>query len=84
MSAPVPVTQDAPRHNAARLVFVLWGFMPSVSEKQRKAMRAAAAGESTIGIPQSVGREFVEADRKKAENKRLADKQRRKQAKKRS
>lgn len=39
--------------------------MPSKTEKQRRAMRAAAAGKSTIGIPQSVGREFVAADRKK-------------------
>lgn len=37
--------------------------MPSTSEKQRRAMRAAAAGKSTIGIPQSVGREFVSADK---------------------
>ena len=37
--------------------------MPSVSEKQRRAMRAAAAGKSTIGIPRDVGREFVKADK---------------------
>lgn len=28
-------------------------------------MRAAAAGKSRIGIPQSVGREFVKADKQK-------------------
>lgn len=37
--------------------------MPSVSKKQRRAMRAAAAGHSTLGIPQRVGQEFVAADR---------------------
>lgn len=33
-------------------------------------MRAAAAGKSTIGIPKSVGKEFVKADRKKAAKRR--------------
>ncbi len=37
--------------------------MPPVSEKQRKAMRAAAAGKSNIGIPKKVGAEFSAADR---------------------
>ena len=37
--------------------------MPSVSEAQRKAMFAAAAGKSTLGIPKSVGKEFAEADK---------------------
>lgn len=36
--------------------------MPPVSEKQRKAMFAAAAGKSTIGIPKSVGKEFADSD----------------------
>lgn len=36
--------------------------MPSVSRAQQKAMHAAAAGNSTIGIPQSVGEDFSEAD----------------------
>ncbi len=36
--------------------------MPPVSQKQRKAMYAAAAGKSTLGIPKKVGREFVNAD----------------------
>lgn len=40
--------------------------MPSVSKRQARAMRAAAAGKSTIGIPKKVGKEFVKADRKKA------------------
>jgi len=35
---------------------------PPVSEAQRRAMGAAAGGNSTLGIPQSVGKEFVEAD----------------------
>ena len=36
--------------------------MPSTSGKQRNAMAAAAAGNSTIGIPQSVGKEYQMAD----------------------
>lgn len=32
------------------------------SERQRKAMHAAAAGRSTIGIPAKVGKEFVRGD----------------------
>lgn len=35
----------------------------SVSEKQHRAMEAAAHGESTLGIPKSVGEEFVEKDK---------------------
>ena len=34
--------------------------MPAVSEKQRRAMWAAANGKSNLGIPKSVGKEFVE------------------------
>lgn len=44
--------------------------MPSKTPKQRRAMRAAAAGHSTLGIPQSVGREFVAADRKAVKRKK--------------
>ena len=36
--------------------------MPPVSEKQRAAMHAAAAGQSTLGIPRSVGKEFAASD----------------------
>lgn len=36
--------------------------MPAVSEKQRRAMFAAASGHSTLGIPKSVGKEFVGKD----------------------
>lgn len=35
---------------------------PPVSERQRRAMRAAAGGSSALGIPKSVGEEFSEAD----------------------
>jgi hypothetical protein len=35
---------------------------PPVSEAQRRAMYAAAEGRSTLGIPQSVGKEFVGRD----------------------
>jgi 8-oxo-dGTP pyrophosphatase MutT (NUDIX family) len=36
--------------------------MPAKSEAQRKAMYAASEGRSTLGIPASVGKEFVGAD----------------------
>lgn len=35
--------------------------MPIVSEAQRRAMYAAKAGHSTLGIPKSVGTDFVAA-----------------------
>ena len=53
--------------------------MPSVSAKQERAMRAAAAGKSTLGIPQEVGEEYVKADKRKRE---LANRQRRKASRK--
>ena len=41
--------------------------MPSKTPRQARAMRAAAAGKSTLGIPKKVGKEFVKADtRRKA------------------
>jgi hypothetical protein len=36
--------------------------MPSVSGAQHRAMEAAKHGESTLGIPQSVGADFSAAD----------------------
>jgi 8-oxo-dGTP pyrophosphatase MutT (NUDIX family) len=36
--------------------------MPATSEKQERAMHAAAEGHSTLGIPEKVGKEFVAAD----------------------
>ena len=36
--------------------------MPAVSEAQRKAMGAAASGNSTLGIPKKVGEEFIKVD----------------------
>ena len=36
--------------------------MPAVSEAQRRAMFAAAKGNSNLGIPKSVGQEFAKAD----------------------
>jgi hypothetical protein len=33
--------------------------MPIVSEKQKGAMYAAAAGKSTLGIPKKVAKEFI-------------------------
>jgi hypothetical protein len=44
--------------------------MPSKSEKQAKTMRAAAHSKEfakKVGIPQDVAKEFVDADKKKAE-----------------
>ena len=35
--------------------------MPIVSEAQRRAMYAAKAGHSTLGIPKDVGADFVAA-----------------------
>jgi hypothetical protein len=37
--------------------------MPPRSQQQRKAMYAAAAGKSTLGIPKSVGKEFTASDK---------------------
>ena len=37
--------------------------MPNLSEAQRRAMAAAANGKSTLGIPKSVGKEFMAADK---------------------
>ena len=36
--------------------------MPSVSRAQQRAMFAAKAGHSTLGIPQKVGADFANAD----------------------
>ena len=36
--------------------------MPPRTEAQRRAMRAAAAGKSKIGISRKVGKEFSKAD----------------------
>jgi hypothetical protein len=35
--------------------------MPAVSKAQWRAMKAAAAGKSTLGIPKSVGQDFSSA-----------------------
>jgi hypothetical protein len=37
-------------------------MMPPVSQQQRKAMHAAAEGNSTLDIPKKVGKEFVASD----------------------
>ena len=36
--------------------------MPNVSQAQRGAMASAAAGKSSLGIPKSVGKDFMAAD----------------------
>ncbi len=40
--------------------------MPVVSEAQRRAMYAAKEGKSTLGIPKSVGADFIAATPKGA------------------
>jgi hypothetical protein len=40
--------------------------MPIKSEQQQKAMYAAAAGKSTLGIPKKVGKEFIKAGKAQA------------------
>ena len=40
--------------------------MPSVSRRQKIAMRIAAGGKSKIGIPKSVGKKYVAADKRRA------------------
>lgn len=40
--------------------------MPSVSKKQHNAMAAACGGKSTLGIPKTVGCEYVKHDAKKS------------------
>ena len=37
--------------------------MPDVSDRQRRAMYAAKEGKSTLGIPKSVGEDFIAADK---------------------
>lgn len=37
--------------------------MPDVSARQRRAMFAARSGNSTLGIPKSVGKDFIAADK---------------------
>jgi hypothetical protein len=50
--------------------------MPSVTRKQQKAMFAAASGHSNLGIPAKVGREFAEADMRRAHAGKLTRKDR--------
>jgi hypothetical protein len=51
-------------HEVSRYVYIEEKqAMPPVSEAQRRAMRAAAAGKSTLGISKKVGQEFVKADK---------------------
>lgn len=56
--------------------------MPSTSNKQHKAMEAAAHGKSTAGIPKKVGEDFAKADKGKAlSTKALAEAMKRRRAK---
>lgn len=44
--------------------------MPSKTLKQKKAMRAAAAGKGKIGIPKKVGKKYAKEDAKKSKGKK--------------
>lgn len=48
--------------------------MPSTSKAQHMAMEAAAHGKSTLGIPKSIGKDFVAADHAKKLGKALKGK----------
>lgn len=37
--------------------------MPDVSQRQQRAMYAAKEGNSTLGIPKKVGKDFIAADK---------------------
>lgn len=54
-------------------IFITEVIMPAVSEKQRRAMYAAAEGKSNLGIPENVGKEFVNADESEDESENELD-----------
>src|SRR5271163_1139727 len=54
----IAIAESKARGDVAELERKL-AYDPPVSEKQRKAMFAAAGGHSTLGIPKKVGEEFV-------------------------
>jgi hypothetical protein len=56
-ATPGSATPTAPTAQSASMA-----TDPPVSQAQRGAMHAAAQGNSTLGIPQSVGKEFANAD----------------------
>ena len=56
-AVPGSATPTAPTHQSASMA-----TDPPVSQAQRGAMHAAAQGNSNLGIPSSVGKEFANAD----------------------
>lgn len=54
--------------------------MPDVSDRQRRAMYAAKEGNSTLGIPAKVGKDFIAAD-KAAGNPKLPERAPKKKSK---
>jgi uncharacterized protein len=64
----VKLAKDAELSDVVGLLDALEAHVPeeskdeSVSEPQHKAMEAAAHGNSTLGIPETVGKEFVSKD----------------------
>lgn len=45
--------------------------MPFVSDEQRAAFHAAAAGKGKIGIPKKVAKEFISKERRERKKKRF-------------
>lgn len=43
--------------------------MPSKTDKQRRAMAAAAEGNSSLGISKEVGQEYMKADKRTGKHK---------------
>lgn len=56
----------ATKWDTKKLVERLAPNMPLESKQQMKAMYAAAAGKSTLGIPKKVGKEFIKAGKAQA------------------
>lgn len=63
--AELPEMPDDDPYASDPLLNPLGATDKSVSEKQHRAMEAAASGHSTLGIPEKVGKEFVEKDKEK-------------------
>lgn len=62
LGAVISDTMDRAPDGIVRLMGNSEPIDPSVSAAQSRAMHAAAEGHSTLGIPKSVGEDFVAAD----------------------
>jgi hypothetical protein len=58
------MADSAPQQNNKAVAFgkTVEREMPSSSRAENAAMHSAAEGNSTLGIPKSVGKDFVKAD----------------------